>query len=522
VTDSTPGPWTSTTQTGSFDAAVDQAPVDQAYAHSDRWPSLDRLPYEPPVRWDTGLSDRPWPGRGRRGGAGGREPSTPDGPPTSPDRTRWVIGLGVLCALLLLALVVLAGYLVGQSGTQTAAPTTTAPTTTVPPSSSTTPGTTPAPTLTPPTDPPTTIDATRVDDEVARLAEFVAQARGLDFKQPVKATVLDEQSFKDRIGADIDKRRDEIQAEGNYLKTLGLIPPDTDYFSEYRTIYVDNVVGEYVPTTKELLVKGTDLDYHVRTVLVHELTHALDDQHFTLDRTAQYKDRKDEVAFGFTVLVEGDAVHIANQYVKQMLPPEQQQAELQGQPGGPVPGLGQNSSSDPIAQSLAAPYPLGDALVTDILAHGGVTELNKDFNDPPTTSEQAMHPEKYRAREPALPVALPPADGNAQGTDIGMVGEFTTGQLLAPVVGNETALKAAAGWGGDHAVSYNDSQKNLACIRIDYVMDTPADFTELQDAYTQWAKAGSNRTVEAPNPTTLRVTTCIPPPPPPAGGRNVT
>jgi hypothetical protein len=328
----------------------------------------------------------------------------------------------------------------------------------------------------------------------------------------VKVTVLDEQSFKDRIGSDIDKQKDALQAEGNYLKTLGIIPADTDYFSEYRTLFVDNTIGEYSVQTKELLVKGTVVNDHVRTVLVHELTHAIDDQNFNLDRTAQYKDRKDEIRFGFNALVEGDAVNVANQFVK-TLPQAEQQAELQGQPGGPVPGLGASTGSDPIAQSLAAPYPIGNALVTDILNNGGLAELDKDFNDPPTTSEQAMHPEKYRAREPALDVALPPTDNNGPGTDLGMVGEFTTGQMLSPAVGNDTALKAAAGWGGDHAVSYNDSQKNLACIRIDYKMDTPQDFTELQDAFTQWQKAGDNRTVETPTPDTLRVTTCIPPPP---------
>jgi hypothetical protein len=120
-------------------------------------------------------------------------------------------------------------------------------------------------------------------------------------------------------------------------------------------------------------------------VLVHELTHALDDQWFKLDRSDQYKDAKNEIAFGFKVPFEGDAVHVANQYVR-TLPAAEQAGELQGQPGGGVPGLDPNSGSNPITQSLAAPYPFGEALVTDIMAHGGLDELNKDFNDPPVTS----------------------------------------------------------------------------------------------------------------------------------------
>ena len=455
MTDSTTDPWTR--QAPGDEPPASAPPVDQSFARSPRWPSLDRLPGEPPVKWDTGLSDQPWPGSRRR--AGGPPPRPSGAPPE--DRTRWLIGLGVLCAALLIILVVLAGYLFGQRNQDAAAPSTTTtapttPTTTAPPSSTTTtdpsaPSTTaPDPTTTP-TAPPTTIDPTRVNDEVQKLELFVQQTRGLEYQQPVNVTVLDEQSFKDRLGAIVDAQQDQLEAQGNGLKTLGLIPPDADYFQQYRTTFTENVDGLYDVKKKELLVKGNEINDHVRSVLVHELTHALDDQHFNLDRDDQYKDAKNEIAFGFQVLSEGDATRVANEYVK-TLPAGEQAAELEGQPGGPLPGFGQATTADPIAQSLAAPYPYGLALVNDILANGGQAQLDKDFGDPPTTSEQAMHPDKYRAREPALDVALPPTpDPTIKGNDLGMVGEFRTGQLLASSGDKDAALKAADGWGGDHA-----------------------------------------------------------------------
>ena len=106
--------------------------------------------------------------------------------------------------------------------------------------------------------------------EVERLETTVVEPiRGLKFKAHVNVVVLDEQSFKDRIGAEVDKSKTEIEAQGTTAKALGLVPPDTDYFAEYRKIFTDYVVGLYLPDSKELLVKGSEITDHERVTLAH-------------------------------------------------------------------------------------------------------------------------------------------------------------------------------------------------------------------------------------------------------------
>jgi len=75
---------------------------------------------------------------------------------------------------------------------------------------------------------------------------------------------------------------------------------------EERTLLTAGVVGFYDPETKQLVVRGTDTTPFTRRVLAHELTHALDDQHFDLNRQ-QLDKADDETGFGFSALVEGNA-----------------------------------------------------------------------------------------------------------------------------------------------------------------------------------------------------------------------
>ena len=73
------------------------------------------------------------------------------------------------------------------------------------------------------------------------------------------------------------------------------------------------VVGFYDPETDELVVRGAALTPYVRTTIAHELVHALDDQHLDLDRP-EYDEADDEIGFGFSSVVEGNARRVENAY----------------------------------------------------------------------------------------------------------------------------------------------------------------------------------------------------------------
>ena len=69
------------------------------------------------------------------------------------------------------------------------------------------------------------------------------------------------------------------------LHALGLLDGRPDLARAEQELQGTSVVGFYDPKTKELYVRGVDAKASVRHVLVHELTHALQDQWFSIDRT---------------------------------------------------------------------------------------------------------------------------------------------------------------------------------------------------------------------------------------------
>lgn len=445
-------------------------------------------------------------------------------------RNRWYAATAVVVVLFLLSSALLLAYRWGQGNSEAAAQTTTttaAPTTTAPTGTVSPPPTGPSPTPNQSTSstqspsstttaPPKTVEEAKIRADVDNISKFVEQARGLTYKEQPHVEVFDEQSFKDRIAADIEKDRPAYEQEGNLLKALGLIPADLDYIATLKKLKSEEVVGFYDPRSKELVVRGgTEIGPRERVTMAHELTHALQDQWFTLDRAEQYKDTKTEVPFTFKNIAEGDANRIAHLYVRTLPIPDQRQFDKDQSMVGNDDD--QNGIPAAMRSALEDPYVYGEDFVSYVMQNGGQQELDRLFNDPPPTSEQIMHLDKYAVHEPAIDVPAPPTEPGAKTLDDGPSGEYQTDQILRSANSRTVADQAAAGWGGDHTVMYSVDGK--LCIRTDYAMDTPADLDELQKGFEEWAKKDEQgRKVEKPQADRVRVTTCIPQPPPPAGG----
>jgi hypothetical protein len=168
-----------------------------------------------------------------------------------------------------------------------------------------------------PAQPPTSSDLTpeqaRVVDDVK--AE-VADIRGLQWRRdlPIKFLTKDQlsQRVRELNAKEIAENREEITADEAVLKLLKLIPKDVDYAKVFDDVLAGAVLGYYDDETKELFVGDSGsapLDAATRSVLAHELTHALTDQHFDFAaRTKALDDenRTEELA-ALSAVIEGDA-----------------------------------------------------------------------------------------------------------------------------------------------------------------------------------------------------------------------
>ena len=340
-----------------------------------------------------------------------------------------------------------------------------------------------------------------LEAEIAGLKTFVEERRGLRSKAPVKTTLLDEAAFRARVLEEVtEESEEEVKRYGQLFRALRLIEPGTDLLAQLRTLAGEGIVGFYEPETSELLVRGATLTPYVRQILVHELVHALQHQHFDIHRPELDEVHDSEVGFGFESLVEGDASRIEQLY-RDSLPNEERLAAARQENDEEQKAEDKlKDVPEAVAELFGLSHGAGPDLVTAILSAGGQSRLDQAFAAPPTTAEQVLHPEKYLAGETARPVAEPRADGEV--FDRGVMGEAGFALVLSRLLSQERAFEAARGWGGDRYVAWKAGES--VCVRVAVVSDDQRELAELRDALRSWVAQHGAAAVESASPLTAR------------------
>ncbi|HVE99350.1 MAG TPA: DUF6782 family putative metallopeptidase [Mycobacteriales bacterium] len=338
---------------------------------------------------------------------------------------------------------------------------------------------------------------------VPELSEFVEEARGLRFRTPVDVTLLDDEEFRARLLAEDEAEEDDAGAPeaaepepeaGVTLQALGLVEPGLDLDSAVESLTGDTVAGFYDAETKELVVRGDEATPLVRAVLVHELTHALQDQHFELDRP-DLEDRDDEAFLGYLGLVEGDASVVEDAYRDQLSSDErgemaQEEQELYGDAAADVP--------DVLLALFGFPYEAGPEFVRALRDARGQAGLDAAFERPPSSSEHLLHIASYLAGDQPQPVGAPRARGAV--VDHGVLGEL--GLLLTLAVGGDRdyadVFDEVDDWAGDRYVSWREG--TLACTSAAIVMDDATAAAELRAALQRWAADRARTSVAGSGP----------------------
>jgi hypothetical protein len=331
----------------------------------------------------------------------------------------------------------------------------------------------------------------QVDAVLPALQGFVEQARGLPFEEPVEVEVLDDEAFLDALyeePADAPGEREDRDGERT-LKALGLIEPDADLDEQVQDQLDAGVVGFYDPSTDRLAVRGRDLDVFTELVLVHELTHALQDQHFDLERP-DLDEADDERSLAFDSLVEGDAVRVEDAWLAAQ--PADRRAEVLDRLGG---AQERELGTGTVQALLSFPYVAGPSYVRQVLDRGGRAALDAAYATPPTTSEQVLQP----GAGPPAEVARPEVQGAV--VDEGVLGEVG----LALVLGVDPWHPGPhSAWGGDRYVTVEDGDRT--CTTADVAADEPDQRPGLRQALA--AARPDAELTDGPGGT-LRLVACV-------------
>ena len=332
---------------------------------------------------------------------------------------------------------------------------------------------------------------------IAELQAFVESARGLRFLRPVDVSVLGDFAFRRKLsgGGAVDEFDAEVQ-EG-VLRAFGLLDRGED-LGAASELDADSVAGFYDTETEELVVRGVRLTPFVRVVLVHELTHALDHQHFGLDRDLP----DEEAAIAFEALVEGDALSVEGRYLASLSPAERAQAEEEEDEsfaGGRFEGL-----PEIVLELAQFPYRDGADLVSALLERGGRARLDAAFRAPPATTAEVLHPERFLAGRGRM--AAPPVVARGEVVDEGPLGELILRLVLARSVPDEEAGRAAEGWAGDSYAAWKAGRQT--CVRATVLLDSPREAAELDRSLRRWAADHPGGAIESAGPAAVTLSRC--------------
>jgi hypothetical protein len=346
------------------------------------------------------------------------------------------------------------------------------------------------------------ITSAEVEKMTTEIIQQVSQIRGLKLLAPVKSGAQSRAQIEQMVIKNFEEEYTpaELDAEFKTLVAFGLVPKDFKYREFLIKLLTEQIAGFYDPKRKEFFLADWNPLELQKTVMAHELTHALQDQHFDLQRFEKWPEGDGDRELAIHALIEGDATALMIDYLlkptgmnvtkipKAML--EQASGETNA-PGMEV----INSAPNAIRESLTFPYLTGLGFAYDLLKAHGWEGVSQAYKNLPHSTEQILHPDKYLTNE--LPVKVELAEVGAllgkgwKRLIYDVNGEFGYYLLLAEYLDKTIARKAAEGWGGDQFALYENAAKTRTTLVHLSRWDTPNDAAKFFDAYR--ARTGKRR-----------------------------
>lgn len=344
------------------------------------------------------------------------------------------------------------------------------------------------------------------DARIEPFVKIVEKERGLTFEHPVAVRFLSDKAFEKTVRADrsdLDKDdRESIEESTSLFRAFGLISGDVDLFDAFNDATGSGTLAYYSFEDRAITVRGKELSVAVHATLVHELTHALQDQRFGISDRMEDLGKKAEDgepttrANALQAIVEGDAERVADLYRASLDADEL--AELEKAEGADTDQAMKEYEDLPqvVVALLGAPYALGQALAETVAAED-TADLDKLLKDPPPDDSVLIDPLKALGDiEDPVDLDIPSLDKGEKKVDSGQIGALMTYLMLAERIPLREALTTADAWSGDAYVGFE--RDGVVCARVDYAAPESAAATQLVSAFEQWIAAapGSTATID--------------------------
>jgi len=329
----------------------------------------------------------------------------------------------------------------------------------------------------------------RADSKTANNAEFLAAAdevlqqmseiTGLKLLTPLKKSLRSREEIRAYVIKQMNEEKNpaERYADARTAEAFGLLPKGFDLDTFMVNVLTEQIEGLYDPKSQEFYIADWSAPDEQRMVMAHELTHALEDQHFHIEAWSRAARPNEDAELARDAVLEGSAMAAMVDYLMQGtgrslkdLPefdPSMlfDQLDMQNTPA-------LKSAPPFLKDALIFPYISGLNFSAAVLKNSGWPALAGVFEKPPVSTQQIFHPAFYKSGKTPETVSLPALD-KVLGKDWAKLGENVLGEfgwkeVLKQFLDDGRAKSLAAAWDGDRYATYEhkETKKLILVTRL--------------------------------------------------------
>lgn len=329
-----------------------------------------------------------------------------------------------------------------------------------------------------------------VDEVIKDMSEIT----GWQLKTPLKKSIRTREQIRAYILQQMDDEKDakERYASARTAEAFGLLPKGFNLDSFLVDLLTEQIAGLYDPKSHEFYIADWIPADEQRMVMSHELTHALQDQYFHIEDWAHAARPNDDAELARESVLEGSAMVGMLEYELR-----EKGLKLRDLPDfdpsifvGDLAETPMLKKAPPfIKDSLLFPYFSGLTFSLSIWRTGGWKGFDYVFANPPSGTQQIMHPALYRARKTAaplkvdLPDGVPPAEWNK--LEENSMGEFGWKEILKQFLDDDRAKKIAVGWDGDDYATFEQKNSKQLMIFARVRFDNDDGASDFFDTYSE-------------------------------------
>ncbi len=333
------------------------------------------------------------------------------------------------------------------------------------------------------------VGAARADSKTGNNAEFLAAAdevlqqmseiTGLKLLTPLKKSLRSREEIRAYVIKQMNEEKNpaERYADARTAEAFGLLPKGFDLDTFMVNVLTEQIEGLYDPKGQEFYIADWSAPDEQRMVMAHELTHALEDQHFHIEAWSRAARPNEDAELARDAVLEGSAMAAMVDYLMQGtgrslkdLPefdPSMlfDQLDMQNTPA-------LKSAPPFLKDALIFPYISGLNFSASVLKNTGWPALSGVFEKPPVSTQQILHPAFYKSGKTPASVLLPPLEKTLgkdwAKLDENILGEFGWKEVLKQFLDDGRAKSLAAAWDGDRYITYEqrETKKLLLVTRL--------------------------------------------------------